>query len=137
MAQDAVLKIILLIWLLVCAWQDWRTGEVSNWLTVPAIFSAGMFAWAAGREAFLLFLAVLVSVFILFYLGGFGGADAKILVVLGGYWPVALFVAILVQGVWGLVMLIYKGRTAGFRAVPTYAAGVLVCVAIGIILKGG
>lgn len=137
MAQDAVLKIILLIWLLVCAWQDWRTGEVSNWLTIPAMFSAGIYTWMAGRDAFLLFLAVLVVVFILFYLGGFGGADAKILVVLGGYWPLALVVAILVQGVWGLFTLLRKGRTAGFRAVPTYAAGVLVCLFFGIILKGG
>ena len=137
MAQIAVLKIVLVIWLLVCAWQDWRTGEVSNWLTVPAMFSAGIFAWSAGRDAFLLFLVVLVGVVILFYLGGLGGADAKILVVLGGYWPLALVVAILVQGVWGVITLLRKGRTAGFRAVPTYAAGVLVCLVIGIILKGG
>jgi Flp pilus assembly protein protease CpaA len=135
--QDATIKIILVIWLFVCAWQDFREGEVSNWLTIPAMLASGIFALISGRDAFLFYVAVLVGVFILFYIGNFGGADAKILVVLAGYWPWAFIAAILVQGVWGLVMLVRKGRTAGFRAVPTYAAGVLVCLLMGIITKGG
>jgi Flp pilus assembly protein protease CpaA len=133
MVQDSIVKIILLTWLLVCAWQDGRTGEVSNWLTLPAMASAGLFALASGRDALLLFAAALLGVFILFYLGSLGGADAKILVVLAGCWPMAFFAAVLMQGVWGLVMLVRKGRTAGFRAVPSYLAGVLVFLVIGII----
>lgn len=137
MVQDAAVKIILVIWLLVCAWQDFHKGEVSNWLTIPAMLLSAIYALSSGRDAIVFFVLVLIGVFVLFYIGNFGGADAKILVVLAGFWQWAFIAAVLVQGVWGLVMLIRKGRTAGFRAVPTYAAGVLVCLFMGIIRKGG
>ena len=133
MVQDTLVKVLVLIWLLVCAWQDWRTGEVANWLTLPPMAAAGIFALFAGRDAVLFFVAALMGVFILFYLGSFGGADAKILVVLAGFWPLAFLAAVLVQGVWGMVMMLRQGRKSGFRAVPTYAAGAMICLLIGML----
>ncbi len=132
MVQDPIVKIILLTWLCGCAWQDWRVGEVSNWLTLPAVAAAGIYALLAGGNPLLIFIAALIGVFILFYLGSIGGADAKILIVLAGLWPAAFLGAILVQGGWGVIVMLRNGRTAGFRAVPTYAAGALICLLIGI-----
>jgi len=131
--QDPIVKIILLTWLCGCAWQDWRVGEVSNWLTLPPMAVAGVYVLLAGGNTLLIFIAVLIGVFILFYLGSFGGADAKILVVLAGLWPAAFLGAILVQGGWGLIVMLRKGRSAAFRAVPTYAAGAFISLLIGII----
>lgn len=133
MVQETIVKIILLTWLGVCAWQDWRVGEVSNWLTLPPMSVAGIYALLAGGDTLLIFIAALIGVFILFYLGGLGGADAKILVVLAGLWPAGFLGAVLVQGIWGMVAMLRNGRSAGFRAVPTYAAGALICLFIGII----
>ena len=132
MVQDTIIKIILLTWLCGCAWQDWRVGEVSNWLTLPAMAAAAIYALQAGGNTLLIFIAALMSVFILFYLGSLGGADAKILVVLAGLWPAAFLGAVLVQGGWGVIVMLRNGRTAGFRAVPTYATGALICLLIGI-----
>jgi Flp pilus assembly protein protease CpaA len=131
--QDPILKIILVIWLAGCAWQDWRVGEVSNWLTLPPMAVTGVYVLLTGGEPLLIFIAALMGAFILFTLGGLGGADAKILVVLAGLWPAGLFGAVLVQGIWGMVAMLRNGRSAGFRAVPTYAAGALICLLIGII----
>jgi Flp pilus assembly protein protease CpaA len=131
--QGTIIKIILLTWLCGCAWQDWRVGEVSNWLTLPPMAVAGLYALMAGGNTLIIFIAALIGVFIFFYLGSFGGADAKILVVLAGLWPAAFIGAILVQGGWGLMVMLQKGRTAEFRAVPAYAAGALISLLIGII----
>lgn len=68
---------LVFLWLLPCAWYDWRTRRVPNVLTVPAFFLAWPVALWRGPEA--LFLTALV--FGLSYLGwrvGWtGGADVK------------------------------------------------------------
>ena len=133
MVQNPIVKIILLIWLAGCAWQDWQVGEVSNWLTLPPMAAAGAYALLVGGNTRLIFIAALIGVFILFYLGNFGGADAKILVVLAGLWSAAFLGAVLVQGIWGMIMILRNGRSARFRVVPTYIAGALICLLIGII----
>jgi len=104
---------------------DWRTGEVSNWLTIPLMLVAGVYALSTGGVTLWIFLAALVGIFALFYFGNIGGADAKILSVLAGLWPSAFIGSILVQGVWGLVILLQNGRYAKFRAIPSYAIGTL------------
>ena len=133
MVQETIVKIILLIWLAGCAWQDWRVGEVSNWLTLPPMAAAGVYALLAGGDTLLIFIAALIGVFILFCLGSLGGADAKILVVLAGLWPAAFLGAILVQGIWGIIVMLRSGRSTTFRAIPTYAAGAIISLLIGII----
>ena len=40
-------QILLVLWLAICAIQDYRTGEVSNWLTLPA-FALALVARLAG-----------------------------------------------------------------------------------------
>ena len=108
-------------------------GEVSNWLTLPFMAAAGVYALMTGGDALLIFIAALIGVFILFYLGGLGGADAKILAVLAGFWPAAFLGALLVQGIWGIIVMLRSGRFATFRAIPTYAAGAIISLLLGII----
>lgn len=128
MAENALIKIIVLIWLGVCAWQDWRVGEVSNWLTVPPMPAALVYAVSGGGNAWMWMAAAGLGSFVLFSLGAMGGADAKILITLAGVWPAAMLGSLLVQGVWGVVVLIRQGRGAKFRAIPAYALGSLLSI---------
>ena len=133
MVQDTIYKIILIIWLCVCAWLDWRYGEVSNWLTIPPMVAAGVYVLINGGNAPWIFIGAVLAVFVLFYLGSIGGADAKILSTLAGFWPAALVGSVLEQGIWGLVILLRKGRKANFHAIPSYAAGTVISLIISII----
>lgn len=132
MVQDTIYKIILIIWLCVCAWLDWRYGEVSNWLTIPPMIAAGLYVLIQGGNAPWIFIATVLGVFILFYLGSIGGADAKILSTIAGFWPAALIGSVLAQGLWGLIVLLRKGSKASFRAIPSYAAGTVISLIINI-----
>jgi Flp pilus assembly protein protease CpaA len=40
MSESALVFVILCAWLAVCAWFDWRKGEVPNWLTLPGMAGA-------------------------------------------------------------------------------------------------
>lgn len=133
MVPNAILKIILLTWLCLCAWLDWKYGEVSNWLTIPPLVAALGYVLVSGGIAPWFFMVVFVGVYVLFSLGNFGGADAKILVALAGFWPAAFFGSVLMQGVWGLIVLLVKGRQAKFRAIPSYATGTIISLLISVI----
>jgi prepilin peptidase CpaA len=126
MDQDTFIKIILIGWLLVCAIQDWREGEVSNWLTVPALILAATYALWRGGENLSWFAVALVGFSALLYLDVVGGADVKILASLAGIWPMAFLGALFAQGLWGVVVLTQKGRGSAFRAVPTYLLGAVI-----------
>ncbi len=51
--------------------------------------------------------------------------DVKVLTALAGLWPAALFSALVVQGIWGIVVLKRRGCGNEFRAIPAYALGAL------------
>ena len=82
-------------WLCLCAWQDWKKRQVSNWLTLPTIALAlvlRLFGWSSGYLplTILILAAVLVA-----WLGRWaGGADAKVMTAL------ALFDARLALWAW-------------------------------------
>ena len=69
---------LLLLWLIACAIQDYRTGEVSNWLTLPPL-ALSLAARLAGWLSTPWWHIVLVWILTLFLwlTGKLGGADAK------------------------------------------------------------
>ncbi len=123
MVQTIYFQILILIWLAICAWSDWKSGEVSNWLTIPPLVGAAIYALIEGQTTMILFISALGGLTLLFFLNAMGGADVKILSTLAGIWPVAFWGALLAQGVWGVVVLLRKGRRATFRAVPAISIG--------------
>lgn len=72
------MSIPVLIWLSLCAWFDWKSRRVSNWLTLPVLgvaISLRTFGYGRGDGRFVLLLSLIV-------LMGWaarlvGGADAK------------------------------------------------------------
>ena len=128
MSESALVFVILCAWLAVCAWFDWRKGEVPNWLTLPGMAGGILYAAVLRPERLLLVGASFTILFILFLLNGIGGADVKVLTGLAGFWPSMMVAALLVQGIWGLILLIRKGRGAEFRAIPAYALGAALSV---------
>jgi Flp pilus assembly protein protease CpaA len=121
--------------------QDWRRGEVSNWITIP-LFCLGVIA--AMLRVFLLddmltgvmLFAMAVSTLAAFK-GWMGGADWKVLIGLFGIYPLAGFAALLVAGIWGaILMLATKNRNARFPGVTVFvfAACLTVLGKVSIIL---
>jgi Flp pilus assembly protein protease CpaA len=115
-------------WLVVCAIFDWKTGEVSNWLTLPGMAAGIVYGVIIGGDRLIILAAAFIGLIVLFLLGSMGGADVKVLTALAGLWPAGLLAAMLVQGIWGAVVLIRKGRGAEFRAIPAYALGAVFSV---------
>jgi len=118
---------LLLSTLIIGGVQDWRTGEVSNWISVP-LFSMG--AIAPILRLFLL-ENISVNIFSIFVMGvityaaikgWMGGADWKVLVGLFGLWPLAGFAALVVAGVWGGILILKTGdRNRRFPGVTAFA----------------
>ena len=73
-----VMMFSILLWLATCAYQDYRTGEVSNWLTLPPLALA-LAARVAGWLASPWWRIGLVWVLVLYLwrTDRLGGADAK------------------------------------------------------------
>lgn len=96
--RDPFLRsVALVLWLLPCALQDYRTRHVSNWLTVPLFILAWPVALLTGN--LLLMFAVFVGVLVAWrWGGGVGPADGKIAVGLAGIVPLALLISVVVQG---------------------------------------
>jgi Flp pilus assembly protein protease CpaA len=123
MSQTAYVYIITWTWLAACAIFDWQKGEVPNWLTMPGMAAGIVYAVVFHPERLIIIIAAFIILVGLFLLQGIGGADVKVLTALAGLWPTAMIAALLVQGTWGLVVLIRKGRGAEFKAIPAYALG--------------
>ena len=130
MTEQLIISAVVLVWLVVCAIQDWKSGEVSNWLTIPAMALGMGYAVYMGRERLILVAAALAGLMLLYVLGSLGGADVKVLVALAGLWPTAMLAALLVQGIWGGIVLIKQGRGAEFRAIPAYALGAILSIVL-------
>ncbi len=125
-----LLHVILLAWLVVCAVQDERQREVSNWLTLPQFLLGLLFALGKGGNTLVLTLITLV-VFLAARTvwQAQGAADIKVLVALAAFWPAALYSALLVTAVWSAVRIVQgKGREA-YAGVPPMAVGALIVLA--------
>ena len=130
MNYELIISLIAVCWMLICAFQDWKQGEVSNWLTIPAMTIGMIYAAFMGSERLILCAATLIGLALLYILGGIGGADVKVLVALAGIWPAAMLAALLVQGIWGMVVLMRHGKGSEFRAIPAYALGTAISLVL-------
>jgi Flp pilus assembly protein protease CpaA len=107
--------------------QDWHTGEVSNWISIP-LFLMGVIASVLRLLFWDDALAGALSLFAIFVItlaalkGWMGGADWKVLTGLFGLWPVAGVAALVVAGVWGgIIILITGNRNVRFPGVTAFA----------------
>ena len=130
MSKQLIIVGIVMVWLLVCAFFDWKHGEVPNLLTLPGMAAGIIYAFIIGGDRLIILVAAFIGLMVLFILKSMGGADVKVLTALAGLWPAALLAALLAQGIWGAVVLLRKGRGAEFRAIPAYALGAAVSVII-------
>lgn len=87
-------SLILVFWLLPCAWQDYRTRRVSNWLTVPLF----LLAWPLSLllDTSLFTFAVFLGFYAAFHLtqDGMGGADGKVATGLAAIAPLGLLLGL-------------------------------------------
>ena len=114
--DTSIWKVLIVLWLAVCAYWDVRKGEVPNALTLPSLVLGALAAVMAGWAGVTVFGAVLLALWIVYSQGLIGGADVKILGSLAGLWPQALIVATLGMGFW-IVGRRLIGRKGRFRAV--------------------
>lgn len=125
-AQTApwLLHAILLAWLVICAVQDWRRLEVSNWLTLPPFILALINAWGHGGETLAL-TAITLVVFLSARAAwqAQGAADIKVLVVLASFWLPALYAALLMTALWSVVRILRRQGKVTYAGVPPMAVG--------------
>ena len=124
------IHLTVILWLAVCAAQDLLRRQVSNWLTIPPFAAAGVWAVWRGGETLLLFGLVTLVMLVLFWKGGTGGADGKILAVLAVVSPAALILALAANTLIGVVVYLRYGRGVRYPAVPGFAAGALLSIPI-------
>jgi len=110
-----IVTFIALIWLLFCAWQDWKKRSVSNWLTIPAIVVAvGLRVWLdyslyGSVPLYLLGMsALIVAAAGIGYLAKLmGGADAKVVIALAIVSPILAIWAWIGAILWWLMLRVY------------------------------
>lgn len=91
-------SVLMTLWLLPCAIQDYRTRRVSNWLTIPLF----LIAWPVAilTDHFPLTFAVFVGVYVASKLEPqFGAADGKLMVGLAAFAPLAIAIAVLLEAI--------------------------------------
>jgi Flp pilus assembly protein protease CpaA len=109
----------VLLLMILAAVQDYKSREVSNWITIP-LFIGGVVVMCVYQDP----LTIIVSLILLFiwHKGWMGGADVKVLVGLLGVWATSAFVSIFAIGIQGLIT-----RLRGKKSAPG-----LVAIAVGV-----
>ena len=114
-------------------WQDWRTREVSNALSIPlAIFGLGeLLLRLYLHEPFaVLSLMVVVILTAAALRNWMGGADWKVLVGLWGLWPLAGFASIISAGLFGAGAVLWaRNRNVTFPAICIFAIACVLTLA--------
>lgn len=120
--MDVILRALVMIWLTVCAWQDWRSRKVSNTLTQPALVLAELIALIVlVRGDWMPFIRFWVSFFVLMWVferGGTRGADIKVISSLSVFWPAAFYLSLIV---WALIGLMSRKNYPALVAVAAVA----------------
>lgn len=116
----------LVVILLVAAVQDVRKREVSNWITIP-LFIAGILGILLSGNLVSIIVAVAV-VAAASMSGGYGAADAKIMVGLIGLWPQVVPFSLLAMLVLDLYWRRYRQRSFSPLVVAILGGAVLTLV---------
>jgi prepilin peptidase CpaA len=134
---DLILDALLIVVVVFSALQDMRTRRISNWVTVSALVACICLRGLLGPSAIVLGLmgAALSLVLLspLFYMGGVGGGDAKLLIAVGAFLgPKGLIVALLATAIAGGVMaLTYSIRQGVILPALLNTRGLLTWVVTG------
>ena len=115
--------LLLTLYLLPCAVQDWRTHRVSNWLTVPAFGAAWVAALTFGHLP--LTVAVFGGCYGAWRLGWMGAADGKLATLLAAVAPPALACSGLLLGVTFLLLRLRADPNRHLPAAAWFCAGSL------------
>ena len=97
-----VIKVVVLVLLVIAAVQDYKTREVSNWITIP-LFLLGLFALMFLHSV--LPIIAMTLLFVSWVKGWLGAADAKVLIGLFGVWSLSAIVSMLLLGIYGAYLL--------------------------------
>ena len=125
---------IILSLIVVAATSDLRTREVPDWIPLAILACAVMatlFGWSQVRWSGLIagLLLGLVCSVALFYLGGVGGADVKLVAALGAaVGPISLLCMLFWTALAGGLLALtakFRGKSE-FAYVPAIAAGLLI-----------
>ena len=130
LVRDPLFRAVLMVlWLLPCALQDYRTRRVSNWLTVPLFLLAWPVAILTDHLA--LTFAVFIGVYVATKLEPrAGAADGKLMVGLAAFAPLALGLGALLEAVTFIVLRLRRRRDATIPgALWLYIGSVLSAVA--------
>lgn len=113
--------LILFIFLLPCAIQDWRARRVSNWLTIPGFVLAWIAAVGFGNLP--LTIAVFAGCFIAWQIGWMGAADGKLATLMAAVAPEAVLTSGLLLGLTFLVLRLRGQRDQHLPAAVWFFAG--------------
>jgi len=128
-SSNLLVTSVLTVLVAIAGLQDFRKGEVDNWITIP-LFLPGLggtlFQLYSGQTVGWLSALVIASLTLAACKGWMGGADWKVLVGLFGLWPLAGLAALVTAGGWGGVAILRTGeRNARFPGVAAFALGVI------------
>ncbi len=119
--------------LAVATFTDVRTRRIPNWLVLPfllagIVVSGWLHGWPGVGQSFGgLGLAILIYGF-LFWMGGMGAGDVKLCAAIGAWiGPDQLFIALVVTGVAGGIMVLCWAAFGGFFMDLFKGTGDLVC----------
>ena len=127
----------LVLFLLPCALQDYRSRRVSNWLTLPAFCAAWPLAlWLGGEERLLFTFAVFAGCWLAWGMSTMGGADGKLATTIAAVSPAALGMGVLLLVLAFLGMRLRRGKAASLPAAVGFyggAVGMALLVGVGLL----
>lgn len=117
--------VALTLFLLPCAIQDWRSHQISNWLTLPAFFVAWVVAFIFDNLP--ITMAVFLGCYVAWSIGAMGAADGKLAVLVVAVTPVALFISSLLLGFTFLLLHLLGVKNTRLPAALWFWLGTLLC----------
>lgn len=120
---NTAFELAVLIPILITGWQDYRTREASNLITIPYFFigvGMGIYRYHEDHSMWYVFL-IQGLITLITWFNGMGGADWKMQCGLFGLHPLMGLVSVLAEGIWGAVLLLRHGPQARFPKLSVMA----------------
>lgn len=115
--------LLLTLYLAPCAWQDWQTRKVSNWLTVPGFIVAWPLALWLGNLEWA--VAVFVGCYVAWQFKGMGAADGKLATLMAAIYPATIMLSLFMLAI-GFAHQWFRGqRGSELPAAVAYLVGAL------------